>query len=86
VKKATDPKMPFDEFRSLLAEELMLPVEKVTPEAQLVEDLQVDSLAMVSMMLTLEESGINIPMERAWEMQTVEDAYRAYTEGLGAQA
>lgn len=72
----------FDEFRTLLAEELMLPKDEITFEASLIEDLQVDSLAMASMMLRLEEGGVVIPMERAWELQTVGDAYQAYVETL----
>ena len=81
-----DDKLAFREFQTLLAEELMIPLEKLTEDASLIDDLQIDSLAMVSMMLRLEESGVDIPMERAWEMQTVGDAYRVYVENLAASA
>ena len=76
--------MTFEEFQAMLAEELMLPAAKLTPDANLVEDLQVDSLALASMMLSLEKLGISIPIERAWEIETVGDAYNAYVEGLKA--
>jgi acyl carrier protein len=62
---------------------LMLPKEDITFEASLLRDLQVDSLAMASMMLRLEEQGVAIPMERAWELETVGDAYQAYVESMG---
>lgn len=78
------PKLTFDEFRNVLAEELTLPPDKLVREASLIEDLQVDSLAMASMMLRLEETGVLIPMERAWEIETVDDAYRIYLESSGA--
>jgi hypothetical protein len=32
------------------------------------------------MMLRLEELGVSIPLESAWEIETVEDAYRAYLD------
>ena len=75
----------FEEFQAILAEELTLPKEKLLPEASLVQDLQVDSLALASMMLRLEEMGVSIPLESAWEIQTVGDAYQAYLKGVGAK-
>ena len=35
---------------------------------------------MVELMLRLEEMGLALPMEAAWEIQPVEDAYRVYRE------
>ena len=72
--------LSFEEFQSLLAKELMLPIESLTKDALLIEDLQVDSLAMVSMMLRFEDEGLFIPIERAWDMETVDDIYQAYRE------
>jgi acyl carrier protein len=72
--------LSFDQFQSLLAEELMLPAAKLTEGASLLEDLHVDSLAMVSMMLKFEDKGVVIPMEQAWELETVGDVYQAYIE------
>jgi len=34
----------------------------------------------------LEENGINIPMEAAWDVQTVGDAYRVYKNSLALSA
>lgn len=79
-----EPRLDFEDFQAVLAEELVLPKDKLLPEAELVQDLQVDSLALASMMLRLEELGVNIPMESAWEIRTVGDAYRAYLDGLQA--
>jgi acyl carrier protein len=44
------------------------------------EDLSADSIQLVSLMLRMEELGIGIPMEAAWEIETVGDAYRLYRE------
>jgi acyl carrier protein len=75
-------RISFEDFRHILAEELMLPEEVLIPEASLIQDLHVDSLALVSMMLRLEEMGVSIPMESAWEIETVGDAYRVYLENV----
>lgn len=78
--------MSFDAFRRLVAAELRLDEAQVTPEAAFVDDLLVDSIRMVDLMLRLEELGINIPLETAWEIRTVEDAYRCYVDAAGARA
>jgi len=74
--------IPFDEFRQLLAEGLQVEESKVIPEASFVTDLQVDSITLVELMLRLEEMGISIPLEAAWDVQTVGDAYHAYKQGV----
>jgi acyl carrier protein len=53
---------------------------KVTREASFVDDLLADSIQLVELMLHMEEMGISIPMEAAWEVETVGDAYRLYRE------
>lgn len=79
-------RLTFEEFRAILAEELMLPIDQLLPEADLVQDLQLDSLALASMMLRLEELGMDLPLESAWEIRTVEEAYRIYQASLGGAA
>jgi acyl carrier protein len=72
----------FEEFQTLLAEQLQVDRTLVTPEASFVHDLRVDSILLVEMMLSLDEQGIRFPMEAAWEIDTVGDAYRLYAAGL----
>jgi acyl carrier protein len=79
-------RLTFEEFQAILAEELMLPTEKLKPDADLVQDLQVDSLALASMMLRLEELGVDVPLESAWEIRTVGEAYGVYQASLGGAA
>ena len=66
----------FDEFRRILASELQVDEERLVPEASFFTDLNVDSIHAVDTMLRLEDKGINIPLELAWQIETVEDAYQ----------
>lgn len=70
--------LSFEEFRRLVAQELQIEESRVVPEASFVQDLRVDSLRLVEMFLRLEEAGLAIPLEEAWDVETVEDAYRLY--------
>jgi len=72
----------FEEFKHFLAEQLQIDESKIVPEASFVSDLMVDSITLVELMLGMEERGINIPMEAAWDVQTVGDAYRVYLQNL----
>jgi acyl carrier protein len=71
----------FEEFRKLVAEELLVDEEEITPKTSFT-DLRVDSVRMVDMMLRLEEQGIRIPLEAGWQIETVGDAYKFYLEGM----
>lgn len=79
------PRITFEEFRRIVAEELDVDESKVSPEASFVEDLMADSIQLVEMMLSLEERGILIPIEAAWQVRTVGDAYRLYVQALEAK-
>ena len=75
---ANNQPLPFEEFRHLIAQELKIEESKVVPEASFIRDLAADSLLLVEMLLRMEELGIRIPLEEAWDMETVGDAYRLY--------
>jgi len=70
----------FDEFRRIVAEGLQVDESKVTAEAAFVEDLRADSIQLVELMLRMEEQGIAIPMDAAWTVKTVQDAYDLYVQ------
>jgi acyl carrier protein len=74
-----DP-ISFEEFKLLVAEQLHVQEDEVRREASFIEDLMVDSIQLVDLMLHLEELGINIPIEEAWDVRTVGDAYRLYQQ------
>jgi acyl carrier protein len=67
-------------FRRLLADLLEVDVARVTPEAYFISDLGVDSLHMLHALLRLEQLGLQVRLELAWQIQTVGDAYRLYLE------
>ena len=69
----------FEEFRRLVAQELHVDESRVTAEASFVDDLYADSIRLVEMMLRFRDQGITIPMEEAWTVKTVGDAYRIYS-------
>ncbi len=83
MDQASDAPISFEEFRLLIAEELQVEWSRVTPEASFVQDLLADSIKLVELLLRMEEEGINIPLEEAWDMETVGDAYRLYTKHAG---
>ena len=64
--------MTFDKVKSLIASQLVISDDKITPEARLIEDLGADSLDTVEMLMTLEdEFGIAIPDDEAVKLKTV---------------
>lgn len=72
--------LSFHEFRKILAEELLVSEESLVPEASFITDLAVDSIRLVEMILRLEEFGVEVPPEVAWQIQTVGDAYQYFVD------
>lgn len=63
-----------EKIQAMLAEALNLPLEKVTPDAKIVDDLGADSLDVVELLSQLEEEyGIIIPDDQAETLSTVSD-------------
>lgn len=60
--------------KKIVAEQLQVEPEKVTPEASFVEDLGADSLDIVELVMAFEEEfGMEISDEEAEKIQTVND-------------
>ena len=72
--------LPFEDFKRILADELQIEESRIVPEASFLGDLMVDSIKLVELMLTLEENGFTIPLEAAWDVVTVGDAYNLYRQ------
>ena len=63
-----------EKIQNMLAEALNVPVEKVLPEAKIVEDLGADSLDVVELLSRLEdEYGVMIPDDEVESIVTVAD-------------
>ena len=61
-----------NEVRESIAEQLNIPVEQITADSRLIEDLQADSLDIVELIMGLEERyDIEIPDEDLPKLQTV---------------
>ena len=70
-----------EKVKSIIAEQLGVKAEEVTPGASFIDDLGADSLDTVELVMALEEEfGIEIPDEDAEKMTTVGDAIK-YIEG-----
>jgi acyl carrier protein len=64
-----------DKVKQIIAKELGVEMEKLTPEASFMEDLGADSLDTVELVMEFEkEFNIDIPDEDAEKLRTVGDA------------
>ena len=69
---------------AIIAEELGVEREKLTPEASFMEDLGADSLDTVELVMAFEkEFDIDIPDEEAEKLRTVGDALKYLHEKTG---
>ena len=75
-----------EKVKSIIAEQLGVKPEEVTPEASFIDDLGADSLDTVELIMALEEEfNIEIPDEDAEKMTTVGDAVRYIDEKSGQE-
>ncbi|MHB9026657.1 MAG: acyl carrier protein [Armatimonadota bacterium] len=74
----------YAKVRKIVAEELNIAEDDITPEASFADDLGADSLAQVELIMALEEQfGLDsIPDEDAEKLKTVQDAV-SYIDSRG---
>ena len=73
--------MVFDKIKDIIVEQLSVDESMVTPETNLMKDLEADSLDAVEIIMAIEEEfEIEIPDEDAEKFQLVGDLVR-YVEG-----
>ena len=69
----------FDRVATLVADQLRQPLESITADAHLIDDLDADSLDIVDLTIAVEEEfstddiQLEIPEEDAAEIRTVQD-------------
>ncbi|MDQ7838465.1 MAG: acyl carrier protein [Thermodesulfobacteriota bacterium] len=64
-----------DQVVEIIANQLSVAKEEVTPKASFVDDLGADSLDLVELVMAMEEKfGVDIADEDAEKMKTVQDA------------
>ncbi len=70
-----------EKIKSIIAEQLGVKAEEVTPESSFVDDLGADSLDTVELIMALEEEfSIEIPDEDAEKMTKVSDVIKYIEE------
>ena len=70
-----------ERVKTIIAEQLGVKPEEVTPTASFIDDLGADSLDTVELVMALEEEfGIEIPDEDAEKMTTVGEAIKYIEE------
>jgi len=75
-----------DKVKAIIAEQLGVKPEEVTPEASFIDDLGADSLDTVELVMALEEEfGVEIPDEDAEKMGKVSDAIKYIDEKVAAK-
>ena len=63
-----------DKVRKMLAEQLNISVDKITPDSRVIEDLGADSLDVVEMLMLLEdEFNVTVSDEESMNLKTVAD-------------
>ena len=76
--------MTLDKVKKLVATQLSKPVEKITEESRLIEDLGADSLDIMEMLMVLEEEfGISILDEEVEQMKTIAGVVKVVESKLG---
>ena len=64
----------YEKVSKMLAEQLGIAPEKITPDAEIIKDLGADSLDVVELMMSLEdEYGITLPEAEVEGAKTVQD-------------
>ena len=72
-----------EKVKAIIAEQLGVKPEEVTPTASFIDDLGADSLDTVELVMALEEEfGVEIPDEDAEKMTTVGDAIKYIDEKI----
>lgn len=72
----------FEKVRDLLAEELNVDKNSITPSSSIKQDLGADSIDILQILMTIEEqNGITIPDEKLATFETVGDIVN-YLESL----
>ena len=66
--------MVLEKVVSIIAEQLDIDADKITPDTSLIDDLNADSLDVVDLVMSLEEEfGLEIPDEEVESISTVGD-------------
>lgn len=66
--------MDFQHIRKILADQLRISEDKITPDSDIISELGADSVNILMLLMTLEEeTGRELPQESLSEIHTVQD-------------
>lgn len=66
--------MDFQHVRKILADQLRISEDKITPDSDIISELGADSVNILMLLMTLEEeTGRELPQESLSEIHTVQD-------------
>ncbi|MBQ0126126.1 MAG: acyl carrier protein [Clostridiales bacterium] len=72
----------FEKVKAILAKQLRIDADKITPDSNITADLGADSLDILQLLMTIEdEYGVVVPDEKLAEFSTVSDVVN-YIESL----
>ena len=70
-----------EKVKSLVADHLCIPADSIADDADIVRDLNADSIDLVEMVMTLEEEfGISVPDEKLSAIKTISDIVKLVEE------
>ena len=76
--------MEIEKLQQIIADELSVDLDEITPETTFKDDLGADSLDVFQIIMAVEEEfGIEIPTEEAEKINTVGDAVEAIKGVVG---
>lgn len=68
----------FEQVAKILAEQLGIPQSKITADSEIIKDLGADSLDVIELLMSLEDStGKTIPEDQVTTLKTVGDVVKA---------
>lgn len=74
----------FEKMKPVIAEQLGVDPDKITPEASFIDDLGADSLDMVELILAIEEEyGFEVSEDDAAKISTVGEACEYIKKAIG---
>ena len=69
--------MVFEKVRDMIAEQLQVPAQSITPQSRLVEDLKADSANVMVMIMELEDQfNIMVEDDMIMKLKTVDDVVK----------
>ncbi len=75
-----------ERIKELVAEKLGADIDEITEDADLIDDLDADSLDLVDLVMAFEdEFGVSIPDEKLEKIRTVRDIFKILYANLESQ-